>query len=167
MRTLKGKHIVVAVSKEQKKASVITFKKVTRAGRKPQYKKVKVPRVSTPNDATPQPQLETEPEGIPFDDLLHDASNCELQDFDEDIPLPKHVTVSIILHSIGDLTNFSIRPLMITFGTGRRSTEMRICRFILSKLVAETPNAEGVLSRPMLSSDAWIVLVLFPGVSNA
>ena len=56
---------------------------------------------------------------------------------------------------------------MITFGTGRRVTEIPTCRFILSKLAVETPNVEGAPIQPTLLFDALIVSVLFPGASSA
>lgn len=102
MRKLKGGHIIVtAVPKPRKSgATVVTFQKVIRAGRKPTYKmkEASVPDcdIAPPTPAPPSPQ----PGDMLIDDSFislyqDDPLDCgQDQGQEDDVRLPRRTTVS-------------------------------------------------------------------------
>lgn len=93
MRKLRGRHILIATSKEERsRPTIITFKKVTRAGRNPQYKKIKIPQPLQESSPPPSLQPAFQPSTDLADENIHDTSIIEIPD--EDIPLPRYIAVS-------------------------------------------------------------------------
>lgn len=95
-KRLRGGHIIVAA--EQSRPSTITFKKVTRVGRKAIYKKTVLsnPDVSRSDPAPPSPEprhlLPDDTFVGAYSDHAQDSAEAEWED-EEDFRLPRRRTV--------------------------------------------------------------------------
>lgn len=102
MKKLRGGHIVVAVVRREQKSrpSVVTFKKVPRTGRKPNYKIQKEPTTESNTPPPTQASPSHRSEDFLFDDSFISGYDDKLEESEEviggedgDVRLPRRATV--------------------------------------------------------------------------
>lgn len=175
MKKLRGGHIVVAVvgsHQKSRRPPIVTFKKLTRAGRKPTYKLQK----SSASDRDTTPSTAAAPNLHPSDMLLdknlmgiylndpQDSGEAGWEDDDVSLPRRAMARKSTFLASIG--AQCWCRLPMITWYSGKIPTKMLTCQYILNMLVLATRNVLHAMARNQQPSGALTVSAVYPCVLN-